>query len=205
MTTMPHLPLMQWDFKDQLPRRPRQVVNANPPPTRSRRRPTTSTTPPASACARSPSTRPADSARSASTWAASRSTASTAVRTAVTLERETLHIMDDKQRIALVETRTAGRRRLAGPTRPLPARQPPRLGQPGAGRDGRNHLLRGVLPLRQHVVSGRRHRASGPRRSGTGIRARSGMRRRGSRITGRGITRRGWGDGVVRIQWAPEL
>ena len=29
---------------------------------------------------------------------------------AVTLERETLHIMDDKQRIALVETRTPGQR-----------------------------------------------------------------------------------------------
>ena len=28
--------------------------------------------------------------------------------TAVTLERETLHVMDDKQRVALVETRTAG-------------------------------------------------------------------------------------------------
>ena len=32
--------------------------------------------------------------------------------TTVTLERETLHVMDDKQRIALVETRTAGQRPL---------------------------------------------------------------------------------------------
>ena len=37
---------------------------------------------------------------------------------------------------------------------PLPVRQPPRLGQPGAGRAGADHLLRGVLPLRQHVLSG---------------------------------------------------
>ena len=29
----------------------------------------------------------------------------------MTLERETLHIMDDKQRIALVETRTQGNER----------------------------------------------------------------------------------------------
>jgi hypothetical protein len=49
------------------------------------------------------------SPKSASTSAASRSSASTAApsaRTPATLERETLHVMDDKQRIALVETRT---------------------------------------------------------------------------------------------------
>ena len=45
--------------------------------------------------------------RDASTSAASRSTASTtATAPTATLERETLHVMDDKQRIALVETRT---------------------------------------------------------------------------------------------------
>ena len=53
-----------------------------------------------------------------------------------TLERETLHVMDDKQRIALVETRTldtAGNDQAPRATDPLPVRQPPRLGQPGAG------------------------------------------------------------------------
>ena len=53
-----------------------------------------------------------------------------------TLERETLHVMDDKQRIALVETRTldtAGNDPAPRATDPLPVRQPSRLGQPGAG------------------------------------------------------------------------
>ena len=74
-----------------------------------------------------------------------------------TLERETLHVMDDKQRIALVETRTLDRRERPGApaTDPLPVRQPPRLGQPGAGRPGADHFLRGVLALRQHDLSGR--------------------------------------------------
>ena len=75
--------------------------------------------------------------------------------TTVVLERETLHIMDDKQRIALVETKTKDTSRPPPPpTHPLPVRQPPRLGQPGVGRSGANHLLRRVLPLRQHLVSG---------------------------------------------------
>ena len=78
---------------------------------------------------------------------------------AVTLERETLHVMDDKQRIALVETRTIG-------NDPAPARQVRyQLG---------NHLgsvvleldepaqiisLRRVQPLRQHYVSSGAQRA----------------------------------------------
>ena len=47
--------------------------------------------------------------RNGSISAASRSTASsTAIGANIaTLERETLHVMDDKQRIALVETRTS--------------------------------------------------------------------------------------------------
>ena len=75
----------------------------------------------------------------------------------VTLERETLHVMDDKQRIALVETRTLdqGSDQVASAADPLPVRQPPRLGLPGTGRAGADHLLRGILPLRQHVLSGR--------------------------------------------------
>ena len=74
-----------------------------------------------------------------------------------TLERETLHVMDDKQRIALVETRTldtAGRRQGAPATDPLPVRQSPRLGQPGAGRPGADHFLRGIRALRQLDLSG---------------------------------------------------
>ena len=43
----------------------------------------------------------------------------------------------------------------AAATHPLPVRQPPRLGQPGAGRSRADHLLRGIYALRQHLVSGR--------------------------------------------------
>ena len=74
-----------------------------------------------------------------------------------TLERETLHVMDDKQRIALVETRTldtAGNDPAPRQLDPLPVRQPPRLGQPGAGRAGADHFLRGVRALRQLDLSG---------------------------------------------------
>ena len=84
-------------------------------------RPSTSTTPQASACAKCGRRRRA-SPKSASTSAASRSSASTRRRRdrhqpqTATLERETLHVMDDKQRIALVETRTLDTRR----QRPMP-------------------------------------------------------------------------------------
>ena len=61
----------------------------------------------------------------------------------------------------------------------LPVRQPPRLGQPGVGRYGADHLLRGVLPLRQHGVSGGATAHAEVSRSGIGTRARSGMRRVG--------------------------
>ena len=53
---------------------------------------------------------------------------------AVTLERETLHVMDDKQRIALVETDRARREPdLAATTDPLSVQQSPGLGVLGTG------------------------------------------------------------------------
>ena len=106
----------------------------------------------------------------------------------VSLERETLHVMDDKQRIALVETRTQGDDGSAGTAHPLPVRQPPRLGQPGAGRRRRRSSpTRSITPTAARRI--RRCEASmKAARSGIGIRGRSGMRRRGCTITGRGIT-----------------
>ena len=74
-------------------------------------------------------------------------------RDQLALERETLHVMDDKQRIALVETRTQGDDRLTGATHPLPVRQPPRLGQLELDDRRRSSPTRSI-PLRQHVVSG---------------------------------------------------
>ena len=77
----------------------------------------------------------------------------------VTLERETLHVMDDKQRVALVETKTMTQRaaELAAQRHPLPVRQSPRHGVSGARRNRGRDFVRRVLPLRQHVVSGRTH------------------------------------------------
>ncbi len=60
--------------------------------------------------------------------------------------------MDDKQRIALVETRTQGSDG-SPPHFSVTSRQPSRLGDPGAGRHGADHLLRGVLSVRQHFLS----------------------------------------------------
>ena len=118
---------------------------------------------------------------------------------AVTLERETLHVMDDKQRIALVETQThkattahrhnssaiSSATTLARPAWSWTIRR-------------RSSLTRSITPTAARRI--RRCAARPRRRSGIGIRARSGMRRAGCITTGRGITRRGWGGGRQLIQ-----
>ena len=118
----------------------------------------------------------------------------------VTLERETLHVMVEKQRVALIETRT----RLQGAD-PAP-RQLVRF-QLG------NHLGSAALELddKAQVISYEEYHPYGStayqaarsrpkRRSDTDTQARNGMRRRGSVITERGITHLGWGDGRAVIQ-----
>jgi RHS repeat-associated protein len=107
MIEMPHLPLMQWDFKDQLHATSRQVVNSGAPETTwyvydsggQRVRKVTEN----SAGPGQTPTRKAERIYLGGfeIYREYGSNAST-----VTLERETLHIMDDKQRIALVETKT---------------------------------------------------------------------------------------------------
>ena len=65
------------------------------------------------------------------------------------LERESLHIMDDKQRIMLVETRTLPTEpdpNRSDTTHPLPVWQPSRLGQPGAGPQHRSFPMRNTTP-----------------------------------------------------------
>ena len=203
MTAMPHLPLMQWNYRDQLAgdaasrwstsgtpettyyvydaggQRVRKVTERQAAAGRARRRARTS----------------------ASTSAASRSTASTTATAArSTLERETLHVMDDKQRIALVETRTHGDDGSAAQL--IRYQLGNHLGSASLELDeaGADHLLRGVLPLRQHVVSGGGRSASRRRRSAIGTRGRSGMRRPGWPTTARGFTRPGWGGGRAAIQ-----
>jgi RHS repeat-associated protein len=104
MTAMPHLPVMEWDFKDQLHATQRQVLN-NAPGEKTfyvydslgqRVRKVTET---------------ANGKRKNDRiylggFEIYRDYDATG--NAVTLQRETLHVMDDKQRIALVETRTQG-------------------------------------------------------------------------------------------------
>lgn len=109
MTSMPHLTLMQWDFKDQLSATSRQAVSATSPTDKvpettfyvydsggQRVRKVTE---------RQNGTRKAERIYLGG-FEIYRKFKGDGID--ITLERETLHIMDDKQRIALVETRTQG-------------------------------------------------------------------------------------------------
>jgi RHS repeat-associated protein len=108
MTTMPHLTLMEWDFKDQLSATSRQTVSETPPPDK---------VPEATYYIYD-----AGGQRVRKVWEKApglteeriylggfeifrRHNGPIGANTAK-LERETLHVMDDKQRIALVETCT---------------------------------------------------------------------------------------------------
>jgi RHS repeat-associated protein len=115
MTFMPHLPLMQWDYRDQLQASVQQEVNNGGTPELTyyvydangqRVRKVTE--------------------RALTTQQAAEGQAPTRLKeriylgsfevyreyggdgSTVTLERETLHVMDDKQRVALIETRAQG-------------------------------------------------------------------------------------------------
>lgn len=107
MTSMPHLSLMQWDFQDQLQASARQAVNAGTPET------TWYVYDAAGQRVRKVTERAA-AANGSPTRMNERIYLGGFERyreygvngSAVTLERQTLHVMDDKQRIALVETTT---------------------------------------------------------------------------------------------------
>lgn len=103
MTSMPHLPMMEWDFKDQLHASQQQVVNNGGTGEKTyyiydaggqRVRKLTETQ----------NGQPKDERIYLGGFEVYRKYNSNGQT--VTLERETLHIMDDKQRVALVETRT---------------------------------------------------------------------------------------------------
>ncbi|HEY0365774.1 MAG TPA: RHS repeat-associated core domain-containing protein, partial [Pyrinomonadaceae bacterium] len=107
MIEMPHLPLMQWDLKDQLHATSRQVVTSGTPETTwyvydSSRRRVRKVTDNSAATGQTP-TRKAERIYLGG-FEIYREYESNG--SAVTLERESLHIMDDKQRIALIETKT---------------------------------------------------------------------------------------------------
>src|SRR6185295_9419291 len=109
MTRMSHLPLMQWDYRDQLQSTAQQVVNNGTPETTwyvydgtgQRVRKVTDN----SAVAGQPPSRKAERLYLGG-FEIHREYGSNG--TTVTLERETLHLIDDKRCIALVETRTLG-------------------------------------------------------------------------------------------------
>jgi len=110
MTSMPHLPLMRWDFKDQLQATSRQVVNNGGTPETTyyaydaagqRVRKVTERQVPAG---QTP-TRMKERIYLGGFEIYREYAGDGQI---VTLARETLHLTDDKQRIALVETRTQG-------------------------------------------------------------------------------------------------
>ena len=104
MTPMPHLPQMRWDFKDQLASTQRQVVNNAPGET------TYYVYDASGQRVRKVTQSGGGTKRKERIYLGGceiyREYASDG--STVTLERQTLHAMDDKQRIALVETRTKG-------------------------------------------------------------------------------------------------
>jgi RHS repeat-associated protein len=109
MTTMMHLPLMQWDYRDQLQASSQQVVNSGTPETTyyvydgagQRVRKVTER----QAVAGQKPTRKSERIYLGG-WEVYREYQADGSR--VNLERETLHVMDDKQRVALIETLTQG-------------------------------------------------------------------------------------------------
>jgi RHS repeat-associated protein len=104
MTAMPHLTLMQWDFKDQLSATSRQVVNNGSPES------TYYVYDGAGQRVRKVTERQSGTRKNERTYLGGFEVYREydANGNVVSLERETLHVMDDRQRIALVETRTQG-------------------------------------------------------------------------------------------------
>ena len=104
MTAMPHLSLMQWDFKDQLSATSRQVVNDGMAET------TYYVYDGAGQRVRKVTERQNGTRKNERIYLGGFEVYREYDGSghSVTLERETLHVMDDKQRIALVETRTQG-------------------------------------------------------------------------------------------------
>lgn len=109
MTTMPHLPLMRWNYLDRLVASARQVVNSGTPETtyyvydgggRRVRKVTERQAAEGATPTRMKERIYLGGFEIYREYAAAGST--------VSLERETLHLMDGQQRIALVETRTQG-------------------------------------------------------------------------------------------------
>ncbi len=104
VTEMPHLPRMEWDFHDQLHATSRQVVNEGVSEA------TRYVYDGAGQRARKINLRPGGTRRNERLYIGGFEVfREFDAAGAVTLERETLHVMDDRQRIALIETLTTDR------------------------------------------------------------------------------------------------
>jgi RHS repeat-associated protein len=109
MTSMPHLPLMQWNYRDQLEASARQVVSNGVPETTfyvydasgQRVRKITERQ-------SAPDATPTRMKERIYHGAFEIYREQDGVGTGIVLERETLHVMDDARRIAIVDTRTDG-------------------------------------------------------------------------------------------------
>lgn len=104
MTAMPQLALMQWDFRDQLQATARQVVNGGVPET------TFYVYDAAGQRVRKVTERQNGARKKERVYLGGFEVYREygGDGTSVSLERDSLHVMDDRQRIALVETRTQG-------------------------------------------------------------------------------------------------
>ena len=104
ITSMPHLTLMQWDYRDQLQATSRQVVTDGTPET------TYYVYDAAGQRVRKVTERQNGTLQNERAYLGGFEVYREydGSGSSVTLERDTLHIMDDTQRIALVETRTQG-------------------------------------------------------------------------------------------------
>lgn len=103
--TMPHLALMRWDFRDQLQASARQVQGRGSPET------TYYVYDAAGLRVRKVTERASGGRKAERIYLGSFELYREYEADEVSLERATLHVMDDKQRVALVETRTRGQDR----------------------------------------------------------------------------------------------
>ncbi len=162
MTTMSQLRVMRWDFKDQLVMTQRQAVNAADEDGRQRQGERTYYVYDAAGeRVRKVTELPTGRIKDERIYLGGFEIYRRHGRNAVV--RETLHIMDGQRRIALVETRTDGDER-GVPEQHIRYQLGNHLGSavPGARRRRRHHLVRGVLPLRLHLVPGEPQRNRGP-------------------------------------------
>ena len=200
MTAMPHLQPMQWDFKDQLQMTQRQAVNGADADGVQHQgsAPGTSMTPPASGYARS-----------------------TELANGALDKDERIYLggfeIYRKKRGEPARARDAARHGRQAAHRPgrdaHPGQRPARRRSSSATSSATTSARpswswttrRRSSPTRNTPpTAARRTRrcAVRPRRpSGTATRARSGTRRAGSTITGRGIMRRGWESGLLVTLW----